>query len=127
MAKKPTNGIDADIATDFVARIEDRHAELESMKGSYMRDCKGVRGEIKDIYSEAKDAGIPVKALKTGVKHREYQRKQDALKADLDIDTLSAFEQLQEALGGIVDLPLGKAAIDAAKRRDGQEFDKAAG
>jgi len=112
---KQTNGIDAKVASDFIARVENLHDDLKSMKGTYMNECKGVREDIKEVYSEAKEAGIPVKALKAEIKTRQLDRRKEEIKAGLDIDEMSAFEQLQEALGGLADLPLGKQALEQAQ------------
>ena len=130
MARKPrvskqTNGIDADLAKAYVARVENLHADLESRKGKYMAECKTVREDITEVYAEAKAEGIPAKALKAEVKTREFDRKKAKLKDSLDIDEMAAFEQLEEALGGLVDLPLGQAAMDAQRRQDGEAFDAA--
>lgn len=117
MAKrsKQTNGIDADVAKRFIGQIENLHGDLAAKRGEYMADCKGVREDIKQVYADAKDAGIPVKGLKAIIKDRALDKRKAALKDGLDIDDLSAFEQMVEALGGLVDTPLGKAALEAAE------------
>lgn len=123
---KQTHGIDANIAADYIRRVESLHADLQSERGTYMAACKSVREDIKQVYLDAKEQnGIPTKTLKAIVKQREYQRKAEAQKDFLDIDERSTFEQLVEDLAGLADLPLGKAAMDAQRRRDGKEFDEA--
>jgi uncharacterized protein (UPF0335 family) len=76
----------AKIAEPFVAEIEHIYDDLESLKGEYMARCKARRAEIKDIYSEAKDKGVPKRPLKGIVKARALQRKIDNIDSDFEID-----------------------------------------
>lgn len=108
-------------AKPFLERLEVLNAEVESAKGTYMAEAKARREDIKEVYAEAKDAGVPVKALKGLVKKRELQRKADAISAGMDIDEAAAYETLCEALGD-----LGKAAAKAAghkQKQNGAEDD----
>lgn|SRR5262249_24608376 len=93
-------------AARFLKEIEDCNTELDSIRGAYMADCKKVRQEIKDIYGEAKDAGVNPRALKGVVKHRQLARKQEKIAAGMDdVDDAAAYAELIEKLG-----PLGAAA-----------------
>jgi len=93
-------------AMPFLARIEDHNANLDSLRGSYMAGCKVVRAKIKDVYAEAKDAGVNPRALKGVVKHRQLARKQEKIAASLeDVDDAAAYAELIEKLG-----PSGAAA-----------------
>ncbi len=98
----------------FLARVENRLTELERMKGEYMAACKGVREEIKEIYTEAKDADVPTRALKGLVKYRQLAKKQDAIADTIAEDEVSEFEMLVEALGEFGTTELGQAALDLA-------------
>lgn len=123
MAKrKLTNGIDTDAAAGIIKSIEGCEAEILSERGTYMARAKAIRGDIKEIYQDARDNGIPTKALKAIVKARVFERKRKALADGLDENEATAFEQLEEALGGLVELPLGQAAMDAQRKRDAKEF-----
>jgi len=106
-------------AARFLKDIENCNVELDSMRGTYMSDCKTVRQQIKDIYSEAKDAGVNTRALKGVVKHRQLARKQEKIAASIDdVDDAAAYAELIEKLG-----PLGMAAAQArgyAAAGDGQ-------
>lgn len=93
----------------FLKRIETLNAEAETAKSEYMNECKARRQDLKEIYTEAKDAGVPPKALKGLVKKRELERKAAAIPHGLDIDEAAAYETLVLALGD-----LGKAAAKAA-------------
>lgn len=92
-------------AEPFLKRIETLAADAESAKGTYLAECKERNGDRKEVYGEAKEAGVPVKALRGLVKKRELQRKADAIPNGLDIDEASAYSILCDALGD-----LGRAA-----------------
>lgn len=96
-------------AEKFLKRIETLLAEGESAKGTYMSECKARREDLKVVYDEANDAGVPKKALKGIVKRRAMQKKMEAIDDGFDIDEASAYSTLCEALG-----ELGKAAATAA-------------
>ena len=119
MAKeKATNGLKPEqekIATEVLARCENIDRETESEKGKYRAFCKQQAAAKKEILSEAKAEGLSVKALKGVLKQREHSRKIDKIADGFDIDDQSQYELLEEKLGGFADLPLGKAAIAAAK------------
>lgn len=96
-------------AERFLERIENVLKEGETAKAVYMNECKDRREGLKDIYTEAKDAGVPIKALKGVVKMRSLERKIDAISDGFDIDEAAAYKTLCDALG-----PLGEAAAAAA-------------
>jgi len=104
-------------AAKFLKRIENCNGDLDSMRGEYMADCKHVRAQIKDIYAEAKDAGVSPRALKGLVKHRQLTRKQERIAADMDeTDDAAAYAELIDKLG-----PLGLAAAQAHGYAAGDE------
>jgi uncharacterized protein (UPF0335 family) len=102
------NSIDAK-ARPFVERVERISTEMESDKGAYMAKCKANRERIKEVMTEAKDQGIPVKPLKGVIKYRSLERKQGKIAAGLDMDEQAIYSQLVDALG-----ELGAAAARAA-------------
>lgn len=95
-------------AQGYMERIEAMQQEIETAKGVYMAECKQRREDIREIFKEAKDGGVNVKALRGVIRHREMQRKLDAIPDGFDEDEAAAFEQLVDALG-----PLGFAAAKA--------------
>lgn len=119
----PANSIEGR-AAPFLKRIESLFDDLESERGKYMSAAKGLREDIKSVYDEAKDKGVPVKALKGLVRYRELEKKQKAIGDGLDIDEASSFETLVEALGDFSSTELGQATIDLAKARDKKEGKK---
>lgn len=116
MAKMAENTIEGR-SKPFIDRIERLVKELESERGAYMAACKPLREDIKEIYGEAKEAGIPAKSLRQTIKYRELERKQKALAEGLDIDEQATFEQLVAAFGGHVE-DGGQAAFDLAGTDD---------
>lgn len=119
MAKdaKPSNGFDGKKLKGFVDRIANRKDEIKSVMGTAMRECKSIREDIKEIYSEAKDAGVPVAALKAEVKLRELDAEKEKVVAGLEAEDADSLEMIREALGDYASLPLGRAAVDAAEAR----------
>lgn len=95
-------------AEGFLSRIETLLAEMETAKSVYMNECKERRADIKEIYGEAKDAGVIPKALRGVVKARALEKKLDAIPDGFDDDESAAYETLCEALGD-----LGRAAAKA--------------
>lgn len=85
-----------------------------------LMDDRDIIGEdIKQVYAEAKGAGVPAKHLREFVK--KHRMDQETLQAWRDFQ-----EQLEVALGPYMDTPLGAAAaareervaeVKAAKRR----------
>lgn len=94
---------------NFLKRIETINADADSARGTYMAECQVRNEDRKEIYTEAKGAGVPVRALKGLVKKRALQRKADAIADGLDMDESAAYETLCEALGD-----LGRAAAKRA-------------
>lgn len=86
-------------AQPYLKRVENLLTDLDSKRGAYMAECKVVREDIKEIYGEAKDHGISVKALKALVEYRVLEKKQAKLAEDFDIEEQAVYSQLVSALG----------------------------
>lgn len=78
----------------FVERIE----RLEEEKAE-------TQSAISEVYAEAKDTGLDVKALRAVIR----LRKQDRDERDAHLATV---ERYMHALGMLADTPLGRAAVD---------------
>lgn len=115
MTKPAANSIEGK-AEPYMKRIESLKGDLESERSKYMNACKPIHEDIRDIYTEAKTAGVSAKALKGLVKFRELEKRQDAIADDFDEDNGAIYEVLIEALG-----PLGKAAAKAAGHPAGDD------
>lgn len=96
-------------AKPYIERVENVMNDLESLKSKYMLEAKELRKDVADIYLEAKDKDLSVKALKKTVKYRELERKQSKLGERLEDRDSVDYEALILALGD-----LGQAAADRA-------------
>lgn len=115
MTDRP-NGPTQEETEEVVRTIEGYMEDLRSEKALYMSRCKPIHESIKDTIEDAvKTKGFDKKALKIGVKQREFLRKMEQLENELDEVTQTALDRLQSQLGTFADSPLGKAAVDAAK------------
>ena len=113
-AVKPakSNGYDPDKVNNAVARIETLKADIASIMGNALNECRSIHQDIKAVYQEAKDAhGIPKKALRSVIKAREFERKAEQVREDLEGDDQNDFDLIRHALGDLADTPLGKAAL----------------
>jgi uncharacterized protein (UPF0335 family) len=90
------NSIDKAKLNDIIGRIEAIEAERTELAS-----------DVKDLLAEAKAQGFDVRAIRTIVRlRRQDQEKRTALQATID--------EYMAALGGLADLPLGKAAMERA-------------
>jgi uncharacterized protein (UPF0335 family) len=87
------NSLDRDRLKSLVERIE----SIEEQKAELASD-------IRDVYAEAKSAGLDAKALRKVIRlRRQDSAERDALQ--------SAIDEYLSALGDLADLPLGRAAL----------------
>ena len=88
------------MADQRLLSIVERVERLEEEK-------RGLAADIKDIYAEAKSAGYTPAIIRLLVKER---RMDEAERQERE----ALLETYRAALGGIADLPLGVAAMEAA-------------
>lgn len=98
----------------FVERVETLNKDLATEQSNYMTACKGIRGDIKVVLSEAKDEGIPAKVIRAAVKARTLERKAREARDALDMADQDTLDNIRHALGDFADTDLGQAAIDKA-------------
>lgn len=114
MAREATpgssNGFKPELLQEFLKRIDNVKADIASETGTFMSTIKGMREDIKKIYTEAKDAGVPMRALKAEVKLRELDREKHKVVAGLEEEDRETLEMIQHALGDLASTPLGQAA-----------------
>lgn len=99
-------------AQDFVDRIENLNADKRSIMGRAMNECRQVGEDIKIVYDEAKEAGIPKKALRLVIKTRALEAKAAEIRADLDSEDQNDYDLIRQALGDLADTPLGAAVLE---------------
>jgi uncharacterized protein (UPF0335 family) len=114
---KPTNSFDADKLKQYIGDIEDIKDEIDSDTGAFMSAIKVKRNKIKDLIADAKNEGIPSRALKAELKLRDLDRDKDKVYAGLEETDAETLEQIREALGDFASLPLGFAAVSKAEAR----------
>lgn len=114
----PANGSNGFQASQrWVKEIEAKLAEKLSIKMENASRQKRVQEDIDRCYEAARGEGIPVKELKAVIKAREFERKIEALREDLE-DGAETFDMIRHALGDLAELPLGAAALDRAAAVD---------
>jgi uncharacterized protein (UPF0335 family) len=111
---KPGNGFDKDKLKEYIKRVEAVEEEIASDTGTFMAGVKDLRKDIKEIYAEAKDNGIPMKSLKAEVKLRRLDRDKAKIVAGLEEEDRESLEMIQAALGDFASSPLGKATLARA-------------
>lgn len=106
------NGFDPDAVKGFVGRIQNLNGDLLKEQSAYMTACKVIRDDIKEVYDEAKDAGIPKKELKRVIELLKLEGKIEDLREGLEEgEQQDNYDKLLLALGKLSDLPLGQAAL----------------
>lgn len=120
MSQPSSNGFDP--IAKHVEAFEAVDAELEVMKMRYMNECRTKREEQKRIVKMVKAEGFASDAFKAVIKCRRLEKKIEAIADDLeDDDAIESYEQMMEALGGLADLPLGQAAVEATPKKSKRE------
>jgi hypothetical protein len=120
MAKKlsddaPHNGYDPDKLALLVKSIEHEKDGLLSEQSQYMIACKPYHERIRQLIKDARIADhIPTKELRAVLDDREYQRKREKLRADLDAEELKNYDQMLALLGDFGTTGLGSAALKKA-------------
>lgn len=114
---KPGNGFDAAKLKHYIHEIEEVKDEIDSETGSFMSAIKGKRNSIKDLIADAKNDGIPTKALKAELKLRDLDRDKARVVTGLEEEEAETLEQIREALGDLASLPLGEAVMKRAEAR----------
>ena len=102
-------------AEGFLKRIETMQAEMESAEGTYMAECRERREDIKEIYTEAKDAGAVTRESLMQKTNAELDEVMSSLgqKVDADASKGDKVERILRFLGGLDQM----AEKDAAKNR----------
>jgi hypothetical protein len=110
-----TNGYSSDLVKGLFSEIDRQDDELASLRGSYMEDCKGPRGQIKEIKGRAREEGLNMRAFNELLAQHRSGRAEQRRLAEMEPEDLDAFNLLEQALGEFVDTPLGEAALNRVK------------
>lgn len=113
------NGINATEAKRWLGEVARVYDELDELKIEHMNRCRAVRERLPEIYELAKDAGMPIKALKAAVK---IARAEKALEHLIDKATPED-EEDQEALDYLRQIAQQGDLFDAATRKINEAID----
>ena len=104
----------------YLDRIDEQDDVLASLRGTYMNECKSPHESIREVLTEAREAGVNMKAFRVLLKGHRNDRKQLARIAELESEDADAHAEMVEALGEFADTPLGAAAVESAKPKRGR-------
>lgn len=99
-------------------------ADRDSERGESMARCRRIADDIKEVYGEAKGAGLNVKSLKGHVKRRRLEAKIAAIPAEFDIDEQAQYDALCSVAEAFKGTPMGDHAreeADALRGGNGEE------
>lgn len=96
---KPTNGFDADKIKGYVTRAESIDQQIASETGTFMKTVKDLKDDKKEIVQEAKNEGIPPKALKALLSQRKLLRDLEKIENCLESEDADSLSAIREALG----------------------------
>ena len=119
MAQQQTNGFDAEALQSCLAAIDQADDDLLQLKSEHMSACTAPRAKIKETMKAAREAGLAMPAFRAVVAAHRAERKVAARLEELEADDRDQFEEMQRALGAFGDTPLGQAALNRVKGRDG--------
>jgi uncharacterized protein (UPF0335 family) len=112
------SGVDWSAARQYVERVEEVNKQKASIMGTAMAECKVLSEDIGEILDEAKNKGIPKKAVRAVVRARALEQKASEAREALEAEQMDAFDNLRLALGDLSELPLGQHALQGAATLD---------
>jgi uncharacterized protein (UPF0335 family) len=112
------SGVDWKAATQYVERMEAVMERKASIMGTAMAECKALSEDIGEILDEAKNKGVPKKAVRAVVRARALEEKANEARNALEAEQMDAFDNLRLALGDLSELPLGQHALQGAATLD---------
>lgn len=96
---KPTNGFNADKLKSYVTRAENIDQQIASETGTFMKAVKDLKTDKKEIIEEAKNEGIPPKALKALLSQRKLLRDLEKVEDGLEGEDADSLAAIRDALG----------------------------
>src|SRR5690606_27160527 len=79
---------------EYIQKIEAIEGEIATSKATHMNFSRKKRDEIKQVFDEAKENGIPRKVLKNTLKRRSLEGEIDQLEDELDEDHVPLYQSL---------------------------------
>jgi uncharacterized protein (UPF0335 family) len=121
MAPERESEFDGEQLEKYLKGIDKADDRLVKLKVEHMEQCKGPRGQIRNVMKEARESGVNMPALRTVIAKHRAERKIEQQISLLEVDDAADYEAMQEALGAFGDTDLGKAALRKAKPKGGNE------
>lgn len=114
------NGYDSKQLSGYLSEIDVADVEIERAREDFKAECEPYRERIRDVLTAAKDNGINMTAFKVVLAEHRAEKRMDRRVAALDIADRADYGTMCDALGILVDTPLGEAALRLARSvRDG--------
>ena len=89
---------DAKTIKDYVKFIDGIEKARAKLKGTYMAEARVMAQDLKQLYKDADDDGIPQKPLRAVMKLRDLRKRENDVVKELDIDVQGAVSEIQLAL-----------------------------
>lgn len=96
----------------FLDRAKELQAEIDAIMDKAKLACEPHREDMKELKTEASEAGFAAKEFATLVRKERLEGKIERIAENLDDDQKERFEDMLSALGALADLPLGMAVVD---------------
>lgn len=105
----------AEQAQEFLDALDGQQAELDAIDEEARKRKQPFKDEMKGVFSAAAEERIPKKVLRALFSYRRKLGQAGRIPTKLNDEQRSDYRMLKEALGDFMDLPLGQAAVAAAK------------
>lgn len=121
-AKANNSTVNEDLLNDIMRRHDVLDDDLNQAKGAFLRDCKEIAGEKKDLFKEAKDRGLNTKVLRKNIARRKKLREADAIRDSLDAEYFADFDAYAAVIEGGVK-PAPQKAAESAQQKDAEALE----
>ncbi|MDQ0510929.1 hypothetical protein [Ancylobacter amanitiformis] len=91
-AKPNTGSVDRELCAEFERRYASYQGDLDSLRSDYMNACKDVRGDMKDLFEEAKERGIVLKPFKARLKVLNLRKRIEKVRDELEAEDARLFD-----------------------------------
>ena len=95
----------------YFKEIDRQDDELAELHSDYMEQCKGPRGQIREVMASAKEAGVNMIAFREALAVHRADRAHEKRLAAMEPNDAQDLNRMMVALGMLADTPLGEAAI----------------
>lgn len=114
VTKPGNNGYDPEKLEQYLKAFEKQDEVAASIMGTARAECNTPRKKQKDLLNDAKTDGFQKSLMRGLLKVRKHDREANKVREDMDANDQDEFDKMCQAIGGLLDTPLGQAAVDAA-------------